>query len=78
VEADGWLGDGDLVLSVRLGQRARAYPLRIMAWHQVVNDYLGDTPIIVSYCPISGAGVAYARPLANGKPLVFGGLWEAL
>jgi hypothetical protein len=26
----------------------------------------------VSYCPISGAGVAYARPLANGKPLVFG------
>jgi hypothetical protein len=72
VEADGWLGDGDLVLSVRLGQRARAYPLRIMAWHQVVNDYLGDTPIIVSYCPISGAGVAYARPLANGKPLVFG------
>ncbi|MCR4403696.1 MAG: DUF3179 domain-containing protein [Candidatus Acetothermia bacterium] len=72
LEADQWLGEGDLVLSVRLGQQARAYPLRILAWHQVVNDSLGERPILVSYCPISGAGVAYERPLADGRPLTFG------
>lgn len=72
LQADQWLGDGDLVLSVRLGQQLRAYPLRIMAWHQVVNDSLNGLPIVVSYCPISGAGVAYERPLADGRPLVFG------
>lgn len=72
LEADQWLGEGDLVLSVRLGQQVRAYPLKILAWHQVVNDSLDGLPIVVSYCPISGAGVAYERPLADGKPLEFG------
>jgi hypothetical protein len=72
LEADEWLGSGDLVLSVQLGQTVKAYPLRVIAWHQVVNDYLGDVPVIVTYCPFTGAGLAYKRPLADGKPLEFG------
>lgn len=72
LEADEWLGDGDLVLSVQLAQTVKAYPLRIMAWHQAVNDYLGDVPVIVTYCPFTGAGLAYERPLADGRPLEFG------
>lgn len=70
--ADEWLGDGDLVLSVQLGRTVKAYPLRIMAWHQVVNDYFGDVPVVVTYCPLTGAGLAYKRPLADGEPLEFG------
>lgn len=72
LEADRWLGEGDLVLSVHLGKTVKAYPLRIMAWHQAVNDYLGDVPVVVTYCPFTGAGLAYKRPLADGKPLEFG------
>ncbi|MFQ6034098.1 MAG: DUF3179 domain-containing protein, partial [Candidatus Bipolaricaulia bacterium] len=72
LEADKWLGDGDLVLSVQLDQTVKAYPLRILAWHQAVNDYLGDLPVIVTYCPFTGAGLAYERPLADGRPLEFG------
>ncbi|MGQ9602037.1 MAG: DUF3179 domain-containing protein [Candidatus Bipolaricaulia bacterium] len=73
LEADGWLGEGDLVLSVRFGPQVRAYPLKILAWHQVVNDSLDGLPIVVSYCPISGTGVAYKRPLlVAGRPLFFG------
>lgn len=72
LEADGWLGDGDLVLSVRLGREVRAYPLRIIAWHQVINDQIGEVPIVVTYCPFTGAGLAYERPSADGRPLEFG------
>ncbi len=72
LQADKWLGEGNLVLSVQLGQTVKAYPLRIIGWHQAVNDYLGDLPVVVTYCPFTGAGLAYRRPLADGRPLKFG------
>lgn len=72
LEADQWLGDGDLVLSVRAGRYVKAYPLRVMAWHQVLNDQFGETPVVVVYCPLTGAGVAYIRPTILGEPLEFG------
>jgi len=72
-EADAWLGEGDLVLSVWLGQAVKAYPLRVIAWHQVLNDELGGVPVVVTYCPLTGAGLAYKRPLSpDGRPLEFG------
>lgn len=71
-EADEWLGDGDLVIGVRSNGIAKAYPLRVMNWHQVVNDYLNDQSIVATFCPISGAALIFERPLANGKPLEFG------
>jgi len=72
LEADEWLGDGDLVLSVRSGRYVKAYPLKIMAWHQVLNDQFGETPAVVVYCPLTGAGVAYVRPTIWNEPLEFG------
>ncbi len=71
LQADKWLGDGDLVLSVYGNGILKAYPLRVMAWHQVLNDYLGDTPVVVIYSPFTGAGVAFIRPGLQGEPLEF-------
>jgi hypothetical protein len=44
-----YLLDGDLVIGVVAGDTPRAYPLRIVTWHEVVNDTLGGTPIAVTY-----------------------------
>ena len=37
------------VIGVNLNGEARAYPLRIMSWHELVNDRIGDLPILVSW-----------------------------
>lgn len=50
VEIEPRLADDDVVVGVLRGGRARAYPLRVLDWHEVVNDELGG-PLLVSYCP---------------------------
>jgi hypothetical protein len=42
----------DRVIGVAIGSEARAYPLRVMRWHEVVNDSLGGEPIAVTYNPL--------------------------
>lgn len=41
--------DGDLVLGVAVGTEARAYPVRALAYHHVVNDVLAGEPIVATY-----------------------------
>ena len=60
----------DPVIGVERDGVARAYPLRILNWHEVVNDDLGD-PLLVTYCPLCGSGVV-ARREVEGVPTVFG------
>ena len=43
------LGEDDQVLGVVKDGVAKAYPLRILVWHEVVNDRLGDTPVVATY-----------------------------
>jgi hypothetical protein len=43
------LGDAEMVMTVRFGSEARAYPIREMAYHHVLNDTLGGVPIVVTY-----------------------------
>jgi len=45
----GFLSGEDLVLGVEIGGRARAYPVRILSWHELVNDELGGSAILVSW-----------------------------
>src|SRR5215472_17282152 len=40
------------VISVEIDGEARAYPLRVMIWHEIVNDTVGGTPIAVTWCPL--------------------------
>lgn len=66
-----FLVGNDKVVGVQLGGEARAYPLRMLVWHEVVNDIVGGVPIAVTYSPISeGLGVFDRR--VEGETLTFG------
>ncbi len=82
VFADDWRGldpDGDLepslpddaaVIGVERDGGSRAYPLRVLDWHEIVNDTFAG-PLAVTYCPLCGSGVVVERAVA-GDPTVFG------
>jgi hypothetical protein len=57
----GFLEDREPVVALRIGDDARAYPVQIMTWHEIVNDTVGGVPVAVSYCPLCNSAVAYDR-----------------
>jgi hypothetical protein len=59
------------VISVQLGGEARAYPLRIMIWHEIVNDTVGGVPVAVTWCPLCNSSVVFDRRI-GGRTLDFG------
>ena len=70
-EADKWIQDNELVLAFIYKGVKRVYPLQIMVWHEIVNDNIAGDPILISYCPLCGSGIAYERVL-NGEEVEFG------
>jgi hypothetical protein len=69
--ADRYLQGAEPVLAVAMAGRARAYPIRIMIWHEVANDVLAGRSILVTYCPLCNSGMAFDRRV-NGRILRFG------
>ena len=65
------LVSSDEVIGVDLGGESRAYPLRMLAWHEIVNDTLGGVPIAVTYNPISGGMAVFDRRV-RGTARTFG------
>ncbi len=65
------LSDSDLVVGVKRGGEARAYPLWALARREIVNDRIGAEPVCVTYCPLSGSVVVFLARL-GGEDLVFG------
>jgi hypothetical protein len=61
----------DRVIGVKLGGQARAYPLRFLVWHEVVNDTVAGVPIAVTYNPLCDSAVVLRRTL-GGRTLTFG------
>ncbi len=51
---------------------SRAYPLRIMDWHEMANDVVGGVPVSLAYCTLCGAAIAYDGRAANGVTYTFG------
>ncbi len=70
-EAAAWLADREPVLVAELGGRARAYPVQILVWHEIVNDELDGRPIAVTFCPLCNSSVVFDRRL-DGRVLTFG------
>ena len=70
-DADQWMKENDIVLAITYKGVKRAYPLRIMAWHEIVNDTIAGDPILITYCPLCGSGIAYERKI-NGEEVEFG------
>ena len=66
-----FLADSEAVLALEIDGEARAYPLQIMTWHELVNDTVGGVPVTISYCPLCNSSVAYDRNAA-GRVLDFG------
>ncbi len=64
------LGERDRVIGVEVDGTARAYPLPILNWHEVVNDDFGG-PLLVTYCPLCGSGVTAERRV-DGRETGFG------
>jgi len=61
--------DRDVIGVVREG-RARAYPLAVLDWHEIVNDDFGG-PLLVTYCPLCGSAMTAERTV-GGEPTTFG------
>lgn len=70
-EADKWIQDNELVLAIIYKGVKRVYPLQIMVWHEIVNDNIAGDPILITYCPLCGSGIAFERTL-GGEEVEFG------
>ena len=69
----GYLRPSDLVFGVEINGDARAYPLRIMGWHEMFNDVIGGEPVALAYCTLCGSGILYETKVEGRKePFRFG------
>ena len=80
VEAAGeWLEPQDPVMLVEHDGEARAYPLAILTYHEIVNDRIAGDPMLVTYCPLCNSGLVF-DPTVDGEVLDFGTsgrLWKS-
>ncbi len=66
-----YLKPDDRVLGLELNGIVKAYPIRIMDWHEIANDDFNGKPVVVTYCPLCGTGVAFSAEI-GGSPKTFG------
>lgn len=59
------------VIGLVVNGEARAYPLRVLTWHEIVNDVIGGVPVAVTYCPLCNSAIVYDRRV-NGEATAFG------
>lgn len=59
--ADEWLDPGHPVFGVVRNGEAKAYPQRVLVWHEIVNDHIGGDPVAVTYCPLTGTAQGFER-----------------
>jgi len=69
--ASAWLVAKEPVLALEVKGDARAYPLQILMWHEIVNDVVGGLPVTVTFCPLCNSGIVFER-VVGGATLDFG------
>ena len=65
------LEEGARVLGVKVNGVAKAYPVSIMNYHEIVNDDFAGQPVVVTYCPLCGSGIAFDAAI-DGQAKTFG------
>src|SRR5688572_22415702 len=60
------LADDDLVFAAEVNGEARAWPLAILSWHEMLNDRLGGEPVTLSFCTLCRSAVLYRARLPSG------------
>lgn len=69
--AADYLRSGDRVVGIEINGEARAYPIPILNWHEIVNDEIDGKPFAVTFCPLCGTAVAFDASIA-GEATEFG------
>ncbi|MGF1560658.1 MAG: DUF3179 domain-containing protein [Geminicoccaceae bacterium] len=68
-----YLQDDELVFGIEINGDARAYPLRIMDWHEMFNDVIGGAPVSLAYCTLCGSGILFETTVeGRDAPFIFG------
>ena len=70
-EAEAWLDGREPVIALEINGDARAYPLQILTWHEIVNDEVGGLPVAVTFCPLCNAAIVFDSRV-NGETFAFG------
>ena len=70
-EAEDSLDEDAPVVALEIDGEARAYPIEIMIWHEIVNDTIAGVPVAVTYCPLCNSAISYERVI-NGVETTFG------
>ena len=66
-----FLADDDLILGLNIAGDRRAFPIRILDYHEIVHDTIGGQAVIVTWCPLCGSGLAF-DPVVDGEVVEFG------
>ena len=61
-EAAAYLGDRKPVVAVEVNGEAKAYPIEVLVWHEIVNDTIGGVPVTVTFCPLCNTAIAFRPP----------------
>ncbi len=56
-----FLETDDELISITIGEETRAYPLRILVWHEIVNDTFGEQAVALTHSALTGSAVAFNR-----------------
>jgi len=64
--AELWLKPEEPVIALSVGDQARAYPIQILMFHEIVNDTVGGVPVAVTFCPLCNASMAFDRRVGAG------------
>jgi len=65
------LTDTEPVVGLEINGDARAYPLRVLMWHEIVNDIVGGVPVSITFCPLCNTALVFERKI-DGKLYDFG------
>ncbi|MGE5347255.1 MAG: DUF3179 domain-containing protein [Acidithiobacillales bacterium] len=66
-----WLADDEIVFGAAVAGEARAYPERILDWHEIVNDVLGGRTVTLAWDPLCDAAILYETTLGEGETWTF-------
>jgi hypothetical protein len=71
VSSTTYLKELEPVVAFELNGDARAYPLQVLIWHEIVNDIVGGEPVLITFCPLCNTAIAFDRRV-DSKVLEFG------
>lgn len=71
IDKINFIHDDDIMMTVDYNGILKSYPRKIMQTHEIVNDYFGEKPLAMSYCPLCGTSVAFV-PMVDDERVEFG------